>query len=325
MNDSVFDDDMMDDGTSAFFDNLQGEEPKKGAATGETESPESHLDAKPSEEGDDKSPFDTDVIEDEGAKEPDPDDTEVEWKNGETDTKAKMADLKAAFLAREASASESKAAAAARQDFNHRSTMAQAALGKMLEKAQARWEPYSKLDFLELSRDPSVDAETFKAVREEAAAALEDMRYLSTELQGTVKAQADSSQVSHRAAQAEAVRVLSDPKVGIPGFGPELYGKLIDHAAKTYGAPREALLAVTDPWTIKALHDAMQFRAGTAKAETAAAKMTKVVNTPTRVLRPAGTPTEATTTKDFRSAMSNLRTSGSLDDAASAFEASFRK
>lgn len=324
MNDD-FSDDMMDDGTSAFFANLQGDdETKKEAPAGETETPEGHLDAKPTEEGDEKSPFDKPAEEDEGSKEPDPDDTEVEWKVGETATKAKMAELKAAFLARETTAMEVKAAAEARQAFTERATMAQAALGKMLEKAQARWEPYSKLDFLELSRDPTVDAETFKAVREEAAAALEDMRYLSTELQGTVRAQAEASQVSHRAAQAEAVRVLTDPAKGIPGFGPELYGKLIDHAAKTYGAPREALLSITDPWTIKALHDAMQFRSGTAKAETAAAKMTKVVNTPTRVLRPAGTPTEATTTKDFRSAMSQLRSTGSLDDAASAFEASFR-
>lgn len=304
---TALDGDLMDDVTSAFLGNLNGEEPKKEPAETPAEEPKDEPEAT--------------EVEPEAPAEADPDDAEVELKVGETATKAKLRDLKAAFAAKAETDRVAQETAALRQKAELEHARASAALGKAVEKARARYEPYSKIDFLALSRDPSIDQETFQAIRKEAQEALEEYKFFSQELDSTVQAQQAQARERTTAAASAAVAELSDPVKGIPGWNKDLYESLLGFAVKA-GAPQASAAALTDPWAFRVLHKAYLYEQG---AKAAAEKVEKVVHKPSRVLKPTGSgagSTEAGLSR--RDAMNALRKVGSVDAAADAFLATFR-
>lgn len=256
--------------------------------------------------------------------EDDPDDAEFEWKQGEADTKAKLRDLKEAFNERTRAQAEFTAAQTERQRASDEATKAGLAVTKMLERAQARWAPYAEVDFLVLAQ--KVDPDTLQVIRKEAQDALADVQFYQTELDGARTAHQQAVQTARQAASQEAIRVLSDPKTGLEGWGAPLYGEIITHAERHYGAPRQALLSITDPWAIKVMHDAMQFHKAAAKTAEVAAKVEKVVHKPTKTITRVGTtPAASGDAMSRRDALSRMSDAGGdLDSTADAILASFR-
>lgn len=303
-----------DETADAFLANLTGE-PEKKAAQGAAEAgtPEDTPDAAQGAEGAQEGASEADAT--------DPDDAEVEWSDGEGDAaqpvKAKLRDLKDAYRQREASTEAGRQHEEARARAAAESERAGTALNKMLERAKARWEPYSKLDFLVLAQQ--VDAETLTAIRKDALDAMNDVKFLEQELDTAVQAGRQQSQARIQAEAQAAIKELGDPVKGIPGWSKELYGQILEHA-KGQGAPVEALNGIYAPWAIKMLHKAMLYDKGVAKAAAA----TRVVNKPTKVITSGTGKTPGDIKGDAKgSAMAALKRSGSTDAAADAFLASF--
>ena len=76
-------------------------------------------------------------------------------------------------------------------------------------------------------------------------------------------------QALHQQAQQ---RMMADLQTSIPGFGPELIGKL-DTTAQGYGFTPKELQAISDPRFVRLVHDAMQLKALQAKAPGAVNKV----------------------------------------------------
>lgn len=313
--------DFGDDITDAFLSNLTGEPSEKTRKEDEAELPDDQ-DGSKAFKADESDDDQTEDGAETAAKSDDPEDAEVTWGEGDKAGKAKLRDLREAFEAREANARAAEETTALRTKATEETTKATTVLQAMIKKAGDRWKPYENLDFMALSRDPSISQDDFVALRKEAQEALTDYRYLTTELTGLTAAQEQASRASFQAEQQACVKELQDPERGIKGFNGDLYNGLLDHAQKAYGAPKEALLRIAQPWAIKALHDAMLYRQGAAKAD---AQIAKVVNKATKVLRPAsGSSSSSSEAVGMKAAMKNLRANPSSSDAAAdAFLASF--
>ena len=253
----------------------------------------------------------------------DPDDAELEWGEGETKTKASLKALKETFAARTANEAKWANVAAVQAASLEKTARAETALNAMVAKAQAKWAPYSTIDFLALSRDQSVDQETFEQIRKDANEAMADYNYLTKELSDVTRARATETQASMNTRAQAALVELNDPKTGVPGFNSALYTKMVDHAVAAYGAPKNVILAQPDSWDVKLMHDAMLYRTG---ATTATEQLEKVRNRPTKVLTPGAAPAVASASTDRKAAIAKLRQSdGGTDDAADAFFATSRR
>ena len=66
--------------------------------------------------------------------------------------------------------------------------------------------------------------------------------------------------------------MMADLQTSIPGFGPELIGKL-DTTAQGYGFTPKELQAISDPRFVRLVHDAMQLKALQAKTPGAVNKV----------------------------------------------------
>ena len=317
MSDTVDDDavtDLGDDAANAFLENL----------TGETIPVDDDAAPAPVTGDDDTSdePADTDDEGDDAPDKPpasdDPDDAEVDLKVGDTTTKATLRDLKAAYMranevdARHVEVSTRLAATVASQ------ARADAVLERAMTRAEEKWAPYAKLDFLALSRDASIDSETFAALRQEALAAQNEVSFLRQEVDGQVKSRQETISAASRAEATATVKALEHPDTGIKGWSPAVYQTLIDYA-QTVGVPSTVARSMTSEWGVRLLHKAMLFDKGTAST---AQKIAKVIAKPVRTLSP-GNAASAPAASTARSAMARLKASGTAEDAGDAFFASF--
>jgi len=303
-----------DDGVAAFLSNLTGEEPKRPSTETQDEATET-----PQEETGAASEENTEATE-EAPKETDPDDAEIEIKVGDEVKKATLKDLKRLYGQEASLTQKSQKLAEAQRIAEATHTQATAALNALIGKAAERFKPYADMDWLVLSQ--RMNTEDFQALRADAAAAQADLTFLQTELDQTVAKQRDAAQAAHRQAAAEAIKVLQDPTTGIKDFGAPVYNEMLQFAS-SHGLPEVAQM--TNPHALKLVHMAMLYAKGQKATTTAAEKVTKAVQQATRVLNPktsSASTTQASATKN--SAMRNLRNSGSVEDAADAFLASFR-
>ena len=182
-------------------------------------------------------------------------------------------------------------------------------LQTLLQRAYSRYEPYSKIDFLVASKELST--EEFSALRQEAQKAYEDVQFLQSELDGVLQTTTQQQASLRREAAAEAVRVLSDPKTGIPNWSPEVYDEIRMYAIGT-GLPADQVNNYVDPAVIKILHKAMMYD------RTKAVATEKKAKAPQKVLKPSNgvNPKAMTDAKRKATNISKLR-SGDADDIAS--------
>lgn len=310
--------DLGDDTANLFLDNLIGDElkeddRKKLQGAGKAAPGDDEEDPKVTEEFEKDAADEPEEDEDgektdDKAPEEDPEDPEVDLGDS---VKAKMSDLKAAFKAQAETTALRTQAEQLRGQAQHEATIAKAVVTKALERAQARWEPFSKVDFLALSKDESIDAATFAALRKEASEALADYKFHSEELSGITAQETEVRNVS----AAATVKALSDPTTGIKGWGNEMYRDLMGYAAKL-GAPEHITRNITAEWGFRALHKAYLYDKGVAEAE---AKIEAVKHKPTRTFATGKGVGKVAPKTAFNSAMSKLSRSGDVDDAADAF------
>src|ERR1035437_4559340 len=191
-----------------------------------------------------------------------------------------------------------------------------AATGALLDRAKARFEPFSKVDFLLSAK--KLSAEDYTNLRNAAASAYEDVQFLEQNLNSHMQA-AQTKQNETLVTQAkEALKTLSGPaeKGGIEGWSEKLYDDIRGFAV-AQGLDKQIVNQLVDPVAIKMLYNAMLFTRGQSKIV-----VTKKINkTPTKVVKPTTSPAAAKSSgsSSVTKALKNLRDHGTTDNAADAF------
>jgi hypothetical protein len=250
-----------------------------------------------------------DADEDESKEEPKKaleDDAVVKIKVGDEELDVSVKELKRLYGQEAALTRKSQEVAAKRKEAEASALKAQATLEKMYQKAAAKWEPYSKIDYLVASKQ--LDADQFAALRSEAQAAYEDFRFISEEADAFVKqTQAQQQQMLQEAAK-EAVKTLRE---AIPNWSPTLYDQIREYAVST-GMDADVVNNLVDPVAIQLIHKARMYD------ESRKIVTKKKVVTPKKVVKStvaSGSMKSDGTVK----AKKSLQTSGTVDDAANLF------
>jgi len=329
--------DGTDTGADEFFkrmvqdaekpsDEPDEEEEEEQSETDDTEEPEEDSEETPEDE---EEPEDTEGEEDDTEE---PDETEeadekpkkvveasedavVKIKIDGQEVTATVKDLKRLYGQEASLTRKSQEAAEVKKRADEAATRHVTGLEKLLERAKEQAAPYANINFLALTKDPNVSSEELSALSDAANRAFDNVRYLETELDGVVKAAQEQRQQQMMQMAREAIKTLTDPKTGIPGWNEQMYNDIRKFAVST-GMNEQIVNEMVDPVAFKILHMAMQYQ----KGKTAVTKTKKIDKTPKRIIK--GTPDEVVKSAKAdpkRAMMKKLQQSGSVDDAADAF------
>lgn len=315
-----------DDAAAAFLSKWSEEDPVTASEAPEEDEPsdtakEQEEDTEAEEPGEPEEDSETDHPED------DPEDTEeddeekseepkkglddeaiVKIKVNDEEIDVSVKDLKRLYGQEAALTRKSQEVAAKRKEAEASAMKATATLEKMYQKAQAKWEPYSKIDYLVAQKQ--LDNDAFAALRSEAQAAYEDFRFISEEADAYVQQTQAQQQQTLQEAAKESVKVLRE---AIPDWSPKLYDQIREYAITT-GMDAQVINNLVDPVALQLIHKARLFD----ESKKIVTKK-KVVQQKT-VLKP----TVTTSGRDVRSdgpakSRAKLQASGSVDDAANLF------
>ena len=249
------------------------------------------------------------------------DDAVVKLKVDGQEVEASIKDLKRLYGQEASLTRKSQEVAQIKQRAEESGAKYVAGLESLLERAKEQAAPYANINFLALTKDPNVSSEELAALSDAANKAFDNVRYLESELDGVVKTANEQRQQQLMVAAKEAIKVLSDPKTGIPGWNEQLYNDIRRFAVDS-GMNEQIVNEMVDPTAFKILHMAMQYQ----KGKQAVSKTKKVDKTPKKIIK--GTPDEAikkTKVEPKRAAMKKLYQTGHIDDAADAFLARWEK
>lgn len=126
-------------------------------------------------------------------------------------------------------------------------------LGK-IAGLQEQIEQYERIDWNTLiAQDPGKAMQlnvAFTHAKDAKARAEADLQAKQTGFDNAVKSAVNAKvQEGHKALARD-----------IKGWSRELGQKIMESTAQAYGAPQEVLGAISEPWAVRALHDAMQWR-----------------------------------------------------------------
>ena len=190
----------------------------------------------------------------------------------------------------------------------------------LMERAEARFKPYSELDMLVASRNLST--EDFTQLRQDAKAAEDDLKFLREEASSFYQTAQSNAQAQLQNQAKECSRVL---ETEIEGWGNDLYNDIRSYAVKQ-GLPQEQVDKYVDPGVIKILnkarmYDELKATAGTKKAKAVTSTGPKSKK---KVLRSKKAPVtqdegnRARIKKSQSKLISNGSRAGDLDDIADA-------
>lgn len=185
-----------------------------------------------------------------------------------------------------------------------------AGLHKLATIAEQDYAPYANIDFLEAAK--SMDSEEFNALREDALAKYERVRFLQEELGGFMQQHEARMNEDLKERAKECIKVLSDPDGGIDGWSPQMYRDITGYALQQ-GLPQDTVNRLVDPVVFKLLHKAMSYD----KVKTVATK--KKAAAPKKVLKSNIASTAGKPKVEGR--MKQLQKTGSREDAAEALMA----
>lgn len=246
----------------------------------------------------------------------DDDATYVKVKVGDDEHEVSVKDLKRLWGQESALTQKSQQVADQRKAVEAEQTRYVTAAATLLDRAQARFAPYAKIDFLLAAQQ--LAPEEYTALRNEAQAAHNDVKFLESEVNGIVKQISERSQSTLVEQAKAAIKVLGgDPKDGgIEGWGEKLYDDIRSYGVKS-GIDTGIMNQLVDPAAIRLIHKAMLFDRGKSKTLT-----TKVDKTPKRVIKTSTNPDatrKITKGGQGEQAMERLRREGSSDATEAAF------
>jgi hypothetical protein len=197
--------------------------------------------------------------------------------NGETQ-QASVKDLKRLWGQEASLTQKSQEVARQRKEATEVTEKSSAVLQRMLERAQEQWKPYSEVDMLVASRQLS--EEDFTALRREAAAAKQNLDFLTEEAEGFYR---DLKAQQNRAMQQAAQECVKTLQQELPNWSNSLYNDIRAYAVSN-GLPQEAVDTFTDPNVILILNKARLYDEGrkvaTVKKKTPKARVLKSKKSP---------------------------------------------
>lgn len=330
--------DGSDTGADDFFRRLvsdaeqPSEDDEEENTSEETETPEETDDepSEPEEETPEEDEPESDKQDDEEEPEEDDEDSEKDDKKSyasdETfvkikvdgkEVEASVKDLKRLYGQEASLTRKSQEAAEIKKKADEAVVKHVTGLEKLLERAKEQAAPYANINFLALTKDPNVSSEELSALSDAATRAFENVRYLEQELDGVFKATQAERQQQMMVQAKEAIKILTDPKTGIPGWNEQMYNDIRKFAVDV-GMNEQVVNEMVDPTAFKILHMAMQYQ----KGKSALNKTKKVDKTPKRIIK--GTPEETVKrakANPKQEVYKRLKETGSVDDAADAFMA----
>jgi hypothetical protein len=294
-------------------DEANDDEPTEETPEGEDESDEDGEDGKDDEGQDEDDKPAKKFTEDDGVY------TKV--KVGEEEHEVSIKDLKRLYGQEAALTRKSQEVATERTAVETKRAENIAAYDVLLKRATERANKYRELPWVQLQKDPNVPADQLQALMTEAQGAVEEETFLKAELGNFMQKVQTEQATARRTAAQECLKQIKNPEspAHIKGWTDALYNDLRTFGTEM-GIPETSVNEITDAGAIKILHMAMQFHRGQSKVV-----VTKPVDkTPKKIVKnsassPAsrGTPAQVTA----KSAVAKARKSGSMQDAANAFEA----
>lgn len=270
----------------------------------------------PSEDDEDSSDDETgEDDEDEGepkSKKTLKDDAVVKVKVGDTEEEVPVSKLTRLYGQEKALTQKSMEVAEQRKTLEANSERHVAAAEGLMKRAAARYEPYSKVDWGLAVKNLTDDE--YVALRTEATAAYEDWRFYEQELDGYVAEVKKVNDTERLTTARNTLKVLSDPKGGIPGFDKQMYTDMRDYAVSV-GITAEAFGSIVDEAPLRLMHKAMLYDKG-AKAVTKKVEKTNKKIVKARTNGAVSRETFKKTTSG--NAMKQFQRTGSSDDAAEA-------
>jgi hypothetical protein len=251
------------------------------------------------------------------------DETYVKVKVGDEEKEVSVKALKRLYGQEASLTQKSQEVAAQRKAADEGVAKNVAALNVMLEKAKAKAAPYKDIDWLAVSKNPDISAAEASALRDVAKAAMDDEAFFERDLNSLMTTIADK-QKADTVTQAKAcIASLSTPSTDekpnplhIEGWNDKVYDDLRSFA-RELGASADSVNAMVDPVAFKILHMALQFKRGSSKVLTVKTNKSpkKIVKTSSST--PASKSSASAT--DRNKAITNLKRSGSEEDAVNAF------
>ena len=239
--------------------------------------------------------------------------------DGET-KQASVKDLKRLYGQEASLTRKSQEVATKRKEAEEALVNADNTYRTLMERAEARFKPYSELDMLVASRNLS--NEDFTQLRQDAKAAEDDLKFLTEEANSFYQNAQGNAQAQLQAQAKECSRVLEQD---IEGWGNDLYNDIRSYAVKQ-GLPQDQVDKYVDPGVIKILnkarmYDELKATAGTKKAKAVTSTGPKSKK---KVLRSKKAPVtqdegnRARIKKSQSKLISNGSRAGDLDDIADA-------
>jgi hypothetical protein len=318
----------MDGAANAFLSNLMKDSPEEenqaDESEGVEEKDETNEDAEDeskdeSEDSGDESPEDKEEDEEENEEEDsrtiieDDSETYVKVKVDGEDRTVSVKDLKRLYGQEASLTRKSQEVSAKRKETEELGAKYVAGLTGLLQKAQAKANPYKQIDFLSAAQQ--LKPEELNALRTEALQAFEEEKYLAEELNTFMTNLQSQRQAQLVEKGREAVKEL---KRDIPGWNEKVYND-VRHFAISSGLEADIVDNLVDAAAIKIIHKAMLFDKG--KSGVVTKKKGKM---PKKVIKTSKS--SGSTTKDLignkaaaSKALKQLERSGSTDDAAEAF------
>lgn len=263
----------------------------------ETEDPENE--AEPQEQDDD----DTTAAEVEID-----DDTIVEILVDGNTEQASLKDLKRLFGQEKALTRKSQEVATQRKQAEESIGKTDVVMQKLIEKAEARWKPFSEVDMLVASR--SMDTDDFAQLRQDAQAAHDDLKFIQEEADNYYGELQQQRQQAMQEQAREAVKVLERD---IPNWNNKLYDD-IRHYAIGQGLPEQQVNNYVDPAVLTIIHKARLYDQAKKVTTTKKKRVSKAV------LKSKKAPATQSDNQIKRTNQSRqkLRNSSDMDDVADA-------
>ena len=181
------------------------------------------------------------------------DDLEIEiLVDGET-KQASLGDLKRLWGQEAALTRKSQDLAEQRKQAEENIGKTNVVMQKLIEKAEARWKPYSEVDMLLASK--TMDEAEFAQLRLEAQQASDDLKFLTEEANQYFGELQQQQQAALQEQAREAVKVLEKE---IPDWNNKLYDEIRTYAV-AQGLPEAQVNSYVDPVVIKILNKSRLF------------------------------------------------------------------
>ena len=195
-------------------------------------------------------------------------------------------------------------------------------MSRLREKAIKDYEPFSKLNFLALSKDPNITAEDLTSLQATAQAAWENYQFINQDMEAFTKSIRDQRHNELVEQARESLKVLMDPEKGIKGWNENTYAEIRTFAT-SQGLDPDVVNKIVDPSAIKLMHKAMLYDKGQAKVTKEPSAVKKV---PKKIIKSTtnGDEVRNSTKTTGKNEMATLRKTGRVDDAAAAFEARWK-